>query len=295
MDLVTSEFYGNCLILLRLGEYKVINFKEEAVTTVFPKNISRPDVDQTIHKCIKAQKCDLAPKIISWNASGRFITERYLNVNTLSFGRDNPSKFYLEVFPILGNVLISTTPEKVLSRKYVQKLLGKIDYIIKTSLNQNNNNDEKIVQEFLLLIKEELKVRLGEEIQLVFSHGDFWEQNILKGKKKFGVIDWNTLDMRSFYFDFYYIMFHKVSRENEGQRAKSIKEIETAFTDFQIFLKENKQFNSKILLSNKSQSELYRYLFYLEIILLRLQEFIRRGKKDLDFLISWIIYSDCMK
>ncbi|MBS4220173.1 hypothetical protein KHA96_17875 [Bacillus sp. FJAT-49711] len=288
--IITTSFFGNCLILLRLGEYKVINFRKKDVTTVFPNNNSIADIKESIDKCIKAQKCNLAPNIISWDINKRFIKERYLNLKTLFIELDNADEFNIEIFPILENIVLSTPPQDIILRNYQQKLVGNIDFFIKKYLNQNlDNNENKIILGFLSFINEELTIFSSKkEIQLFFSHGDLWEQNILKNNKGLGVIDWNTLDMRSLYFDFFYIMFHKVSRQNEDKRINTIKEIDMAFENFQFRLIENDQFNSKSVLGIKNHLDLYRYLFYLEFVLLRLQEYPKRGKRDLNFLITWI-------
>jgi thiamine kinase-like enzyme len=283
---ITTTFYGNCLIESRLGEYKIINFGKKNVITVFPKNFPNIKIENNILKLIEAQKCDLAPKIIEWDIKRRFIKECYLNLKSATFDYENKHKFYLEVFPILENIMLSTSPQIVPFSQYQHNLINRIDLLIESYFKKDSYFEKKknVFLELFTFFKTKLEFYpLKKEILLVLSHGDFWEGNILKGKKKPRVIDWHTLDNRSCYFDFYFIMFDIAFETKNTERTNISNEIFTAFKYFQFYLKENPNFDSNWTTDVVSQANIYRYLFYLEYILLRLEEYPYCNQGDLAY------------
>jgi thiamine kinase-like enzyme len=288
---ITTIFFGHCLLILRQGEYKIINFKKKDVITVYPNNFSPNEIEKNIRKLRESQKCSLTPKIINWDINGRYIKECYLNLKTPSYDFNNRQDFYLEFFPILESIMLSTSPQVILLSQYAQNLINRIDFYFETYLNKDSHarNNTKIILEFFSLIKREMGIFPStKDILLVLSHGDLSEGNVLKSKAKTGVLDWNTLDFRSCFFDFYYIMFDLSFKTNEAERMYISKEMETAFKYFQMHLKESDIFNSKVKTRIINQPETYRYLFYLEFILLRLQEYAKRNQRNWNFLMNWI-------
>jgi len=264
---ITTSQYGHCLIVVGQGEYKIVNFREKIVTTVFPDNFSINEIEEKISKLKEAQKCRLAPRIINWDIHRRCMEECYLNLKTSSFEFNKIQKV---VFPILKDIILSKNHQKILLTEYIQNLIKSIEEIIELNTSSDFRNNIKNILEFILFIKEEFNKHLSkEEIYLVFSHGDFWEGNILKSKTKTKVIDWNTLDMRSYFFDFYFIMFDKAIKETNGFNIT--KEINKTFNIFVCNYLKN-YLNSNLTTGLINQSESYKYLFYLEYILLKLQE-----------------------
>ncbi|MFJ7728152.1 hypothetical protein ACIQXV_18645 [Neobacillus sp. NPDC097160] len=287
---ITTTFNGHCLIILRLGEYKIINFRKKDVTTVFPNDFIITEIEKNIYKLIEAQKCKLAPKIIDWDINRRYIKECYINLKNPTFDYDNNYHFCSDVLPILGNIMISIDPQVILVKQYINNLINCIDllketYLIGNSSPEDNNN---IVLDFFTFIKKKIESYSSKKILLVLSHGDFWEGNVLKSKTTSSVIDWNTLDIRSLYFDFYFIMFDRASKIKETEWVIIIKEMDAALKYFQLYLIEKTHFNSEFTTSLINQSDIYRYLFYLEFILLRLQEYPKEDQNDWDFLGTWI-------
>ncbi|MEH7388128.1 hypothetical protein V7147_22425, partial [Bacillus sp. JJ1521] len=232
---ITTTFDGHCLMILRLGEYKIINFRKKNITTVFPNNFSIAEIRKNIQKLVDAQKCSLAPRVINWDINMRNITENYVNLKTSKFDYVNNRNFYLEVFPILLKIMESTNPQRTLSKQYIEKIIYRIEILMGIYLNQDSSSDIPII-EFFSYIKKELTFHTEKELLLVLSHGDFWGGNILKNKTKYRVIDWNTIDMRSFYFDFYFIMFDKAFKKNKVTWINFAQEIDTDFKHFELYL-----------------------------------------------------------
>lgn len=90
-------------------------------------------------------------------------------------------------------------------------------------------------------------------------------------------MDWETLDYRSFYFDFYYTMFMLASKskgfdkvDKEGV-CKLTKILEPSFKLFYDKIQVSSNFNIYYnTMTSLKQSEVYRYLFYLELVNLKL-------------------------
>ncbi|MES9685218.1 hypothetical protein ABWK22_20415, partial [Gottfriedia acidiceleris] len=75
---ITTKYNGHSLLVTRLGEYKIINFKTKEVTTVFPKIMSKNEIEKNILNKVGAQNCSLAPKVLNWDIDSRYIKESYI-------------------------------------------------------------------------------------------------------------------------------------------------------------------------------------------------------------------------
>ena len=112
---------------------------------------------------------------------------------------------------------------------------------------------------------------------MVHSHGDFWEGNILIKQNESCVIDWNTFGNRSCYFDFMYMMFMLASKNSPFEKVDSeglmtlIQKVEPCFEVFFNKLKGNDYFTSIEMKNNIKQFDVYRYLFYVELMSLKLK------------------------
>jgi hypothetical protein len=272
---LSSAHCGHCLILGGQGEYKIINFRKKYVTTVYPKDFPKSVMESRFYKLKEAQSCKLSPKLLDWDLNSRYMKESYLNLKPVSFKLNDIKHVYLETLPILKDILLSKDHQNILLGQHIQNVSKRIEQILSPFLNHNVSlvNNIKIISEFISVIHQELhKVISQSEIVLGFSHGDFWEGNILKSGKKSRVIDWNTLEFRSAFFDFYFITFDKVSSINEENLYEVSREIENAYQTFIRNYLEDHFINSKLAAVLVQHSEVYRYIFYLEFINQRLVE-----------------------
>ncbi|MBS4198420.1 DUF1679 domain-containing protein [Bacillus sp. FJAT-49732] len=281
---ITTPFYGHCLMVLRLGEYKIINFKEKDVTTVFPDHFTISEIENNIRKLLKSQECVLAPRIKNWNINLRYIKECYINLKKSQFNYESVYNFNSKLFPVIETIMFSTDPIVIPIKQYVQSLTKSTEKLIKVYWDTPEYNN---FLEFYTFIKTKLMENsIDGEVLLVLSHGDIWEGNILTNKKITSVIDWNTINMRSCNFDLYFILFYKAVFNN-NLRTKIVKELISTMNSFQIYLVENNNYFStkKDMIS---QSDINRYLFYLEFILLKLQEYPKSDVEQEKFLGYWI-------
>ncbi|MDE5413801.1 hypothetical protein [Alkalihalobacterium chitinilyticum] len=288
---ITSNFSGNCLIVLRQGERKIINFRENNVLTYYSRDIGTNTIENRINTIINSQKCNLAPTVINYDIKKRYIREDYINLKTPSYNYYNTKHINNELFPILSKIMTSTNPKVTLLGDYLNDSTKRLNVVMERYENKDSVKEHNIIRicNFLNDIKKFLRsYPSGKEILMVFSHGDFWEGNILRSKSRSKVIDWNTLEVRSAYFDFYFILFHKISQiKEETERIYIVEQIDLLFSNFNVYLKENNIISNSNTL-NGEYAEFYRYLFYVESILLKLQEYSEMDSKYLKVVLSWV-------
>ncbi|XRG78450.1 hypothetical protein V5E38_22360 [Rossellomorea sp. GAMAL-10_SWC] len=279
---ISTIHNGHCLLVTVQGEYKIVNFKEKILITFFPNHFSIKEIKEIITKFKESQKCKLAPELISWDIKKRFMKESYYNIKTSSFNFKSNQHFYSEVLPILKDIILSNNHQLILLKNHIQNLNIRINKLVELYLKENKKlkSFAKNIQDFIVEINEKLEEKPSEmKLFLVFSHGDFWEGNILKNKLGCRVIDWNTLNKRSYFFDFYFIMFDIISKMDDSVKYNQSRKIEDAY---KFFISNNmKNINFKNFVD---QSETYQYIYYLEYILLKLQENLKRDVRYLGYL-----------
>lgn len=283
-----SEHFGHCLIELRQGELKVLNFKKKLVKIIFPKHISIIEVEKRIKVIKEAEKCTLAPRVITWNIKKRYLIEEYVNMSTCFYTLININCFIGKISPVLGEVLLTTNHKCVDLKRYISNKTTDLHALM------ININGSSIVKDFLdhsIKVLNEKVVK--EEITLVFSHGDFWEGNILLNDKESKVIDWNTLGYRSLYYDFYYSIFMLASKNKPFNKIdqKSLTLLRNKIgTSCQLFynnlheIYKNKKYDAEI----PKNFQVYRYLFYIELIMLKLEATHNHPKNKVKEIITWI-------
>ncbi|UPM54155.1 hypothetical protein [Gottfriedia acidiceleris] len=285
---LSSSHYGNCLILVGHGEHKIVNLREQSVTTIFPNNFSRNVMEDKIYKLIEAQNCKLSQSLLDWNISNRFMKESYVNLKPACFNIQN---VHTEALPILRDILFSKNYQVISLGQHLQNVTKRIDELLNPLLQEDFtlNNSIKPIYEFVSEINIELKKNcLKTEIVLGFTHGDFWEGNVLKSKKITKVIDWNTLEIRSSFFDLYFLIFEKFSNVSEKKLYEASEEFENVFHTFIRNYLEGNFINSEMAAILVNQSEIYRYIFYLEFILRKIKGNLKGERIYFEYLVERI-------
>lgn len=275
--LPNTEYKGEYLIKLREGEYKIINLKEKKVFTHFPLSLELYEIENRLSKIVKASTCKLAPKLIFWDIKGRYYVEEYINSNRPKYHFSEVNKLSSEVFPIIREIMGIEKPIICNSRVYIQELNNRIEEALRIL-----SKDKKIkvfineINLFIETVKFRMQnVEIPKSLIKACSHGDLWTGNILTKETINRVIDWNTLDTRSCYFDFYYFMFMLASQSahfdkvDEKGITRLAKTLDSYITTFDTIVKKEVfsfGFSSEDILIHN----LYRYTFYLELITLKI-------------------------
>ncbi|MBP1949041.1 hypothetical protein [Virgibacillus litoralis] len=295
LSIVQTKCFGHCLLKLRQGEIKVFDLKQDVVTTVFVNGLTEKEVRAQINTAQKAANCKLAPELIQWNEKDRYMTEKYINLSSPSYDFNNLATFYSEVFPILIDILSTTKPKKVDFVKISADNLFAAESILHQFESKYNCIKEtQIIRHFINEVNQDLnRVLYRGNIDLVLSHGDFWEGNILAKRGRYHVIDWMTIGFRTLYFDFYYVMFMQASKKahlntaDEGSINDLHRELDMSCQLFLEKLKRSKRIDAEQM-KIPEQFTIYRYLFYLELIILKLNMGQPKKKGQLFEVITWI-------
>jgi len=290
---IVSQHDGNCLVKLRQGGYKIFNFKKGIVITTYPRHIPLANMNKRIKKIKTSEKCILAPRLINCNIKERFLVEEYQNMRRCSYNLFNVNRFIIKISPILGEIISVDQPKHVNQYQYS---LDKIQYI-ESHINKSPRgyNNEDSIKQFLNYLKKKFAKNIGakNQVMLVFSHGDLWEGNILSKGKQAGVIDWDTIGCRSFYYDFYFSIFMLASKGKHFDQIdyESLtflnNELDTSVMLYSKLLESFKRKNNHSMIIPK-QFDLYRYLFYIELLVLKLKETHNSQKENVNEVDTWI-------
>ncbi|WP_439311695.1 hypothetical protein [Virgibacillus sp. W0181] len=290
---IETNYYGNLLLQLRQGEQKIFNLKDKLVLTSFSKHTPPEDIETLICNIQKSTVCKLAPNIITWDKDEYYIVEEYINLKRPSYSINNLDRVYSEVFPILENISFSTTPELVKIEKYTHEKLQCVKSLLREIQLKDSNSSYRYqeIEKFLCYTKSMIKNNKVDEIALASSHGDFWEGNILINKSA-RVIDWNTYGKRSMYFDIYYFLFMLASIKGGFNKVNNVEikklsgVVGGSFDLYYEKLKTNIDFKHTY---NLQEPKTYRYIFYIELIVLKLDEInSKKGKICIDEVMTWI-------
>lgn len=265
---ISIETKGHCLIALRQGEYKVIDLRKNKVVTIFPQALKVPVIKKRVTNLIESQSCVLAPEVLSWDLNKRYIVENYINYRVPTYQKIKSKKFCLEVFPVLLNIMTSKDSETTSSQAYIQYLIRNIYKSINNYSKKHQDEADRIMN-FVSFLKRNYDFQTHQNVQLVFSHGDLSDMNILRGRNNTKIIDWSTVGKRSCFFDYYFLLFVRVLRSTEGDMRKYLlREIPEEISNFNKYLEDKLQW--KI---DPSTIHYYRCIFYLEFFKLRLEEY----------------------
>jgi len=160
-------------------------------------------------------------------------------------------------------MLYQKTTVKVSMKDYVSKISNSILIFLETNFSSLLNQEKDIIKNFVA----ELGILLNKysstvNIDLVCTHGDFQPGNILCTEDDFWIIDWEYSDQRSIYYDA--LVFDLESRFPAGLSRRFKNKIN------------NLDFTNNYLIwvgkSLNSDKNYYFYVFFLEDLLLRLNE-----------------------
>ncbi|MCL7746082.1 hypothetical protein [Halalkalibacter alkaliphilus] len=294
---ITSTFCGHLLLNLRQGENKIFNFKAEQVITDFPVCISNHEVEKRINTIIVASTCKIKPNLLDWDVKKRCLIEEFINIKSQSYSTNNIDVFYKDALPILKDLMFTKKPDVLNYNLYLNSKLNLLDTILEKRIINNEKYIEelKIIKRFYYEIRMKLKEINKKDIVVVFSHGDLWEGNILSNKRYTFVIDWNTQGSRTAFFDFYFMMFMLANKNShfkvyDNKWILSLdKVLENSFMKLlnEIKNKNNNTLNSD-LIENLNDFDVYRYLFYIELSILKLECREVNSDKQLKDVVAWV-------
>lgn len=211
-----------------------------------------------------------APKIIQkkneWYKEQRVVG---LPWNRLS-SADLKKKIIIRAQKQLSILYQKTTIRKPI-KEYLTNLCNNILFILDNSYSEISTKEKDIINNFVNKTDFLISNSFGYEyIKLATTHGDFQPGNILCSKDDFWIIDWEYSNQRSIYYDA--LVFDLNSRFPIGLAERFKKKIDDLTT-----ANDYLNWTGDVLKKNKSY---YFFIFFLEDLLLRLDENSTNNIKD---------------
>ena len=231
---IVLPLVGNLALDVHRG-YKIFLFSRMNVAKVITSEISVSNMMQEMESVRMAGRLKIAPSISQYNYENRWYVEDYVSGQFLyivhKVASEELYKMYeSEIIKCLVEIILSHPPKTVTLINYVQNLVNNIleDLLPSLELEQQKRT---IILEFIRSVEASLRDTSTENIELVFSHGDFSLQNLLKTRNTIKVIDWEGAKCRSILYDFYNFFLTEIYYErstgnlvNEIHNAQSILE-----------------------------------------------------------------------
>jgi len=266
---IVLPLQGNLALDVHRG-HKIFLFRQMRVAKVMVPDISISNMTQEMESVRTAGRLDIAPSISQYNYENRWYIEDYVSGQFLYIAHKVPSEdlykiYESEIIKCLAIIILSQPSQTVTLIDYVQDLITNISEDILPSLELEQQN-RTIILEFIRSVKASLCNTSTQEIDLVFSHGDFSLQNILKKGGTIKVIDWEGAKCRSILYDFYNIFLTEIYYERS--KGNLVNEIHTAQSvlESQLIMKGVPYIKNSML-----SAPLFRWIFFLERVQMLLE------------------------
>lgn len=259
-DIIKSPFNGHILIKTTNG-LKVFNLLKDTVVTQYKTSISEGDFSKIVNDLETISKYKISPEVIKVNQTEKFIYEEYYNYYKADRFYPVTSYYYDNILPLLIRNINMFPLKKVLLQDYLEGIKQSVNLERFFKVEVDKNNIEFVNTYLKRKINEMISLTNAKTVIVSFSHGDLHAWNILIDSKGAKIIDWDTIDERSIYFDLFYSLFHNLFGSNEKNDHK-----EFIGCLNNILISFNKRVNFKEINPIFQETDLYRKLFYLEYI-----------------------------
>jgi hypothetical protein len=271
---VRLPFFGH-LVLNVHGGYRVFDFSRKVVTKVLNADSNPCDVMSEITGARTASQFDFAPDMLHWNVAEGWYEEELINGHIGYSLLNSDASVLLNIFDreiaqCLKKMILVEPPQKITVSEVVDQCGQTWEY---DRLSRRKLNTEKVdvIYQFIQPIVSKLFTSPDQVVYRIITHGDFSLRNMLRTKKRFVIIDWESVAHRSVLFDLYNFFLTEIYYKRISSDLTS--EIRAAI------LKLQAQINSKnpeIAHHLLAYAEVYRWLYYIERISMLLQ----RGFND---------------
>jgi hypothetical protein len=260
-------FYGQLCMIVHKG-YKIFDLRRGVVTKVFNPEVDAFTILSEVQQLKNiSEKIKFAPSIRRWNFNERWYEEDYIQ-GSLEAGQPPDSenlldRFYTCITPCIEKVMLFQPPININTIELTNEITKSL-YATELFNNEHYLLEMKEILDFTDSIVERLRNKNNSSVYLMFTHGDFCPENMLKTKHGLQIFDWESAKYRSALFDFFSYFFYRPVQHNISV-DKLVLEINTAFPFLisSLSLKVHDISNSLLPLVS-----VYRWIYYLERILM---------------------------
>lgn len=271
-------------VCLRVNRgHKVFHLRRQTVTKVFSADQEQAIVDAEIENVRRAGELDFTPSIRAYSHEERWYEEDFAAGQIGYVGAFTSTEEFLEEYlttiqPCVEKMILAQPPVEQNLPDYAASCLDAVQNLTRSAKDVDPYAVETVLS---FMEATAAAIRSPQQIWLVFSHGDFSLQNLLRVPPKMICIDWESAKDRSLLYDFYNYFF----TELHYRRAQSdlVAEVQTGLDSLASRLTASAPTLAKAL---PELAPTYRQLYYLE----RTRTFLERGisKKTLDVTLTSI-------
>ena len=198
--------YGNLCLPVHRG-YRVFDLGRRTATKVFGPEADEDQVADEIESVRKSSLLEFAPTVRRWSIEERLYEEDFV-IGCLGHsvsGTESPTvieRYRRDVEPCIERLILLQAPLSVNLGEYLDET---IDSVRGHGLGRHELDGGKAdsIGQFIEASANRLRPKADQQIELVFSHGDFSLVNILSTEKGIMVVDWESAGRRSVLFDLY--------------------------------------------------------------------------------------------
>lgn len=275
---IELPIYGHLCIPVHKG-YKIFNLYKKTVTKLFDKDTDRITISKEIALLKVISRIDFAPSLITYNVTEHWYEEEFINGSKEALKNTGSEtllkKFKKDISPCLEYLSAFKSPLIKGLREYTKELSEAFDAnkLLEWGFNKKESN---YINTFVIKILQALNGLHDRQIFLVYSHGDFCPANMFYTKKGMKIIDWEGAANRSVLFDFYsYFFYRGLSGKVDIHRLSE--EINRALQFYKSKLSSK---YPDICRSIDESEEIYRWLYYLERLLMLIER--KQTDRNLD-------------
>lgn len=263
-------FTGEIAILRRSGAVKVLDLQRGQVITLMSGAQASGKLRTRLDRARRIEAHPFAPRVVAADAERGWFAEEFIRgVHPTGF-KGCHEGFEDVYLPLLTALARAESPEWRTLGTYAEELTAQI-LSADGLLPQMPGPERQRVTAFVSQVRSWLVTssHAQDPVPLVLSHGDLFSGNVVMapdGGPR--AIDWAHLGRRSVLFDLYYVMMNhcvKVLAPDVGERR-----IQESADAFRRRLQEEDAARSEELAPGLRNSPEFRWLFYLECVLVPL-------------------------
>lgn len=262
---IALPLYGQACVPVHKG-YKIFDFRREGVVKIFDSDVDHRVISGEIDQLRIVSRLGFAPMVRRWNVEERWYEEEYFTGpieahNVPLDSREFLQRFIRDIIPYATHLMLLQPPLVKNAGHYLLDLERMMEEVWRGTQSVPHRDEVRITA-FLNRMYDDLKPKGEVPIYLVFTHGDFCPENMLKSRQGLKVIDWESASFRTALFDVYSYFFYRPFRWKVPleRLAAEIQESLPLLVDH-IFPQ-----RPELADSITGAEEMYRHCYYLERI-----------------------------
>ena len=270
--------FGNLCLPVHRG-YRVFDLGRRAAVKVFGPEVDQALIAREIASVRRASALEFAPTVRRWSIEEGWYEEDLAigHLGTRTPGSESLSvidRYRRDVEPCILGLIMLQTPTRVNLGEYLEEIIDEmlIGGLVRRVLDAEVADS---IEQFIQSSVSRLRPFGDQQVDLVFSHGDFSLVNVLKTERGTVVVDWESAGQRSALFDLLNYFLTEVYYERASVGLSS--EVDEAISSLQSCLASRGPGIGDRL---HRLAQTYRRLYYLERVRVLLEREPTKNQAD---------------